>query len=199
MKNIRKNRLVALALCLGLLVGLCACGGTAGVSVESWSKQEEQLLDELGMLNRVGRFTLTSPQGTKSLLLHYYELAEDGTWVQVNYGGTIFDDTPEIQTLTIREHDDGRLELHWFGCVLYFDPTQESDIETGSMRLFATTSQPAALGDEIPLYMHLISADNTLPAGSIDDFYNSGKLAGYAAGRAVTVSFQELDDMEETT
>lgn len=192
------KKLLCLALALVLaLTAACAPQTGSAPGLRPWepSREEEDLLELLGLSDRVGLVEFTAPEGAVGLEVNAYAL-KDGAWRPLG-GGAVTRDQDDgpwegLAVLESREDYGINLRLRSQGVASYTVEGVPPETEPqGWSRQFLSQSREPALGEEVPVALFLYSGGGSLATHDLADFADPQAFAGegLALVQAVTLTF----------
>ena len=195
----KKARLLCLALAVVLTL-LAGCGNQtpqAGSTLGPYklSQDQEELLELLGLSDRVGVIKFTGPEEAAALSIDTYVL-RDGAW-ETTGGGQISREEagePWEGLAAIQSREDYRigLRLKTDGVASYTSGEAAPETEPLAWSLqFLDQEQDITLGEPIPVAMFLYAGTSSLHTHALTDFADPAAFdgEGLALVQAVTLTF----------
>lgn len=195
----KKARLLCLALAvvLALLTGCRGQTPQAGSALEPYelSQDQEELLELLGLSDRVGVIKFTGPEEATALSIDTYEL-QDGQWQATGGGQISWEEAGEpregLAAIQSREDYSIGLRVRTEGIASYTTDAAapESDPQGWTLQ-FLDEETPIVLGEPIPVALFLYSGDGSLRTHALTDFADPAAFdgEGLALVQAVTLTF----------
>lgn len=195
----KKARLLCLALA-AVLALLTGCGGQtpqAGSALGPYelSQDQEELLELLGLSDRVGVIKFTGPEEAAALSIDTYVL-RDGAWETTGGGQISREEAGEpwegLAAIQSREDYSIGLRVRTEGIASYTTDAAapESDPQGWALQ-FLDEETPVVLGEPIPMALFLYSGDGSLRTHALTDFADPAAFDGedLALVQAVTLTF----------
>ena len=195
----KKARLLCLALA-AVLALLTGCGNQtpqAGSSLGPYelSQDQEELLELLGLSDRVGVIKFTGAEEATALSIDTYEL-QDGQWQATGGGQISREEAGEpwegLAAIQSREDYSISLRVRTEGIASYTTDAAapESDPQGWALQ-FLDEETPIVLGEPIPVALFLYSGDGSLRTHALTDFAAPAAFdgEGLALVQAVTLTF----------
>lgn len=195
----KKARLLCLALAVVLIL-LAGCRGQtpqAGSTLGPYelSQEQEELLELLGLSDRVGVIKFTGPEEATALSIDTYEL-QDGQWQATGGGQISREEAGEpwegLAAIQSREDYSISLRVRTEGIASYTTDAAapESDPQGWALQ-FLDEETPIVLGEPIPVALFLYSGDGSLRTHALTDFADPAAFDGedLALVQAVTLTF----------
>lgn len=195
----KKARLLCLALA-AVLALLTGCGNQtpqAGSTLEPYelSQDQEELLELLGLSDRVGVIKFTGPEEAAALSIDTYVL-RDGAWETTGGGQLSREEAGEpwegLAAIQSREDYSIGLRVRTEGTASYTTDAAapESDPQGWTLQ-FLDEETPIVLGEPIPVALFLYSGDGSLRTHALTDFADPAAFdgEGLALVQAVTLTF----------
>lgn len=195
----KKARLLCLALA-AVLALLTGCGNQtpqAGSTLEPYelSQDQEELLELLGLSDRVGVIKFTGPEEAAALSIDTYVL-RDGAWETTGGGQLSREGTGEpwegLAAIQSREDYSISLRVRTEGIASYTADAAapESDPQGWALQ-FLDEETPVVLGEPAPVALFLYSGDGSLRTHALTDFADPAAFDGedLALVQAVTLTF----------
>ena len=186
-----------MAAVLALLTG---CGNQtpqAGSTLEPYelSQDQEELLELLGLSDRVGVIKFTGPEEAAALSIDTYVL-RDGAWETTGGGQLSREEAGEpwegLAAIQSREDYSIGLRVRTEGIASYTTDAAapESDPQGWALQ-FLDEETPVVLGEPIPVALFLYSGDGSLRTHALTDFADPAAFDGedLALVQAVTLTF----------
>ena len=195
----KKARLLCLALAvvLALLTGCGSQTPQAGSSLGPYelSQDQKELLELLGLSDRVGVIKFTGPEEATALSIDTYEL-QDGQWQATGGGQISWEEAGEpwegLAAIQSREDYSIGLRVRTEGIASYTTDAAapESDPQGWALQ-FLDEETPIVLGEPIPVALFLYSGDGSLRTHALTDFADPAAFdgEGLALVQAVTLTF----------
>lgn len=195
----KKARLLCLALAvvLALLTGCGSQTPQAGSALEPYelSQDQEELLELLGLSDRVGVIKFTGPEEAAALSIDTYEL-QDGQWQATGGGQISREEAGEpwegLAAIQSREDYSISLRVRTEGIASYTTDAAapESDPQGWALQ-FLDEEMPVVLGEPAPVALFLYSGDGSLRTHALTDFADPAAFDGedLALVQAVTLTF----------
>lgn len=195
----KKARLLCLALAavLALLTGCRGQTPQAGSALEPYelSQDQEELLELLGLSDRVGVIKFTGPEEATALSIDTYEL-QDGQWQATGGGQISWEEAGEpwegLAAIQSREDYSIGLRVRTEGIASYTTDAAapESDPQGWALQ-FLDEETPVVLGEPAPVALFLYSGDGSLRTHALTDFADPAAFDGedLALVQAVTLTF----------
>ena len=195
----KKARLLCLALAvvLALLTGCRGQTPQAGSALEPYelSQDQEELLELLGLSDRVGVIKFTGPEEATALSIDTYEL-QDGQWQATGGGQISWEEAGEpwegLAAIQSREDYSIGLRVRTEGIASYTTDAAapESDPQGWALQ-FLDEEMPVVLGEPAPVALFLYSGDGSLRTHALTDFADPAAFDGedLALVQAVTLTF----------
>lgn len=195
----KKARLLCLALA-AVLALLTGCGGQtpqAGSALGPYelSQDQEELLELLGLSDRVGVIKFTGPEEAAALSIDTYVL-RDGQWQATGGGQISREEAGEpwegLAAIQSREDYSIGLRVRTEGIASYTTDAAapESDPQGWALQ-FLDEEMPVVLGEPAPVALFLYSGDGSLRTHALTDFAAPAAFdgEGLALVQAVTLTF----------
>lgn len=195
----KKARLLCLALA-AVLALLTGCGNQtpqAGSALEPYelSQDQEELLELLGLSDRVGVIKFTGAEEAAALSIDTYVL-RDGAWETTGGGQISREEAGEpwegLAAIQSREDYSIGLRVRTEGIASYTTDAAapESDPQGWALQ-FLDEETPVVLGEPIPVALFLYSGDGSLRTHALTDFADPAAFdgEGLALVQAVTLTF----------
>lgn len=195
----KKARLLCLALAVVLAL-LTGCGNQApqaGSALEPYelSQDQEELLELLGLSDRVGVIKFTGAEEATALSIDTYVLW-DGAWETTGGGQISREEAGEpwegLAAIQSREDYSIGLRVRTEGIASYTTDAAapESDPQGWALQ-FLDEETPVVLGEPIPVALFLYSGDGSLRTHALTDFADPAAFdgEGLALVQAVTLTF----------
>lgn len=195
----KKARLLCLALA-AVLALLTGCGNQtpqAGSALEPYelSQDQEELLELLGLSDRVGVIKFTGAEEATALSIDTYVL-RDGAWETTGGGQISREEAGEpwegLAAIQNREDYSIGLRVRTEGIASYTTDAAapESDPQGWALQ-FLDEETPVVLGEPIPVALFLYSGDGSLRTHALTDFADPAAFdgEGLALVQAVTLTF----------
>lgn len=195
----KKARLLCLALAVVLIL-LAGCRGQtpqAGSTLGPYelSQEQEELLELLGLSDRVGVIKFTGPEEAAALSIDTYEL-QDGQWQATGGGQISREEAGEpwegLAAIQSREDYSIGLRVRTEGIASYTTDAAapESDPQGWALQ-FLDEEMPVVLGEPAPVALFLYSGDGSLRTHALTDFAAPAAFdgEGLALVQAVTLTF----------
>lgn len=195
----KKARLLCLALAVVLAL-LTGCGNQApqaGSALEPYelSQDQEELLELLGLSDRVGVIKFTGAEEATALSIDTYVL-RDGAWETTGGGQISREEAGEpwegLAAIQSREDYSIGLRVRTEGIASYTTDAAapESDPQGWALQ-FLDEETPVVLGEPIPVALFLYSGDGSLRTHALTDFADPAAFdgEGLALVQAVTLTF----------
>ena len=195
----KKARLLCLALAVVLAL-LTGCGNQApqaGSALEPYelSQDQEELLELLGLSDRVGVIKFTGAEEATALSIDTYVL-RDGAWETTGGGQISREEAGEpwegLAAIQSREDYSIGLRVRTEGSASYTTAAAapESDPQGWALQ-FLDEETPVVLGEPIPVALFLYSGDGSLRTHALTDFADPAAFdgEGLALVQAVTLTF----------
>lgn len=195
----KKARLLCLALAVVLIL-LAGCRGQtpqAGSTLGPYelSQEQEELLELLGLSDRVGVIKFTGPEEAAALSIDTYEL-QDGQWQATGGGQISREEAGEpwegLAAIQSREDYSIGLRVRTEGIASYTTDAAapESDPQGWTLQ-FLDEETPIVLGEPAPVALFLYSGDGSLRTHALTDFADPAAFDGedLALVQAVTLTF----------
>lgn len=195
----KKAGLLCLALAVALTL-LAGCGNQtpqAGSSLGPYelSQDQEELLELLGLSDRVGVIKFTGPEEATALSIDTYAL-QDGQWQATGGGQISREEAGEpwegLAAIQSREDYSISLRVRTEGIASYTTDAAapESDPQGWALQ-FLDEETPIVLGEPIPVALFLYSGDGSLRTHALTDFADPAAFdgEGLALVQAVTLTF----------
>lgn len=195
----KKARLLCLALAVVLAL-LTGCGNQtpqAGSALGPYelSQDQEELLELLGLSDRVGVIKFTGPEEAAALSIDTYEL-RDGQWQATGGGQLSREEAGEpwegLAAIQSREDYSIGLRVRTEGIASYTTDAAapESDPQGWALQ-FLDEEMPVVLGEPAPVALFLYSGDGSLRTHALTDFADPAAFDGedLALVQAVTLTF----------
>lgn len=195
----KKARLLCLALAVVLAL-LTGCGNQtpqAGSALGPYelSQDQEELLELLGLSDRVGVIKFTGPEEATALSIDTYVL-RDGAWETTGGGQLSREEAGEpwegLAAIQSREDYSIGLRVRTEGIASYTTDAAapESDPQGWALQ-FLDEETPVVLGEPIPVALFLYSGDGSLRTHALTDFADPAAFdgEGLALVQAVTLTF----------
>lgn len=195
----KKARLLCLALA-AVLALLTGCGNQtpqAGSTLEPYelSQDQEELLELLGLSDRVGVIKFTGAEEATALSIDTYVL-RDGAWETTGGGQLSREEAGEpwegLAAIQSREDYSIGLRVRTEGIASYTTDAAapESDPQGWTLQ-FLDEETPIVLGEPIPVALFLYSGDGSLRTHALTDFADPAAFdgEGLALVQAVTLTF----------
>lgn len=195
----KKARLLCLALAVVLAL-LTGCGNQtpqAGSTLEPYelSQDQEELLELLGLSDRVGVIKFTGAEEATALSIDTYVL-RDGAWETTGGGQLSREEAGEpwegLAAIQSREDYSIGLRVRTEGIASYTTDAAapESDPQGWTLQ-FLDEETPIVLGEPIPVALFLYSGDGSLRTHALTDFADPAAFdgEGLALVQAVTLTF----------
>ena len=195
----KKARLLCLALA-AVLALLTGCGGQtpqAGSALGPYelSQDQEELLELLGLSDRVGVIKFTGPEEAAALSIDTYVL-RDGQWQATGGGQISREEAGEpwegLAAIQSREDYSISLRVRTEGIASYTTDAAapESDPQGWALQ-FLDEETPIVLGEPAPVALFLYSGDGSLRTHALTDFAAPAAFdgEGLALVQAVTLTF----------
>lgn len=195
----KKARLLCLALAvvLALLTGCRGQTPQAGSTLEPYelSQDQEELLELLGLSDRVGVIKFTGPEEAAALSIDTYVL-RDGAWETTGGGQLSREEAGEpwegLAAIQSREDYSIGLRVRTEGIASYTTDAAapESDPQGWALQ-FLDEEMPVVLGEPAPVALFLYSGDGSLRTHALTDFADPAAFdgEGLALVQAVTLTF----------
>lgn len=195
----KKARLLCLALAvvLALLTGCRGQTPQAGSALEPYelSQDQEELLELLGLSDRVGVIKFTGAEEATALSIDTYVL-RDGAWETTGGGQISREEAGEpwegLAAIQSREDYSISLRVRTEGIASYTTDAAapESDPQGWALQ-FLDEETPIVLGEPIPVALFLYSGDGSLRTHALTDFADPAAFDGedLALVQAVTLTF----------
>ena len=188
---------LALAVVLALLPGCGNQAPQAGSTLEPYelSQDQEELLELLGLSDRVGVIKFTGPEEAAALSIDTYAL-QDGQWQATGGGQISREEAGEpwegLAAIQSREDYSIGLRVRTEGIASYTTDAAapESDPQGWALQ-FLDEETPVVLGEPIPMALFLYSGDGSLRTHALTDFADPAAFdgEGLALVQAVTLTF----------
>ncbi len=195
----KKARLLCLALAVVLIL-LTGCRGQtpqAGSALGPYelSQDQEELLELLGLSDRVGVIKFTGPEEAAALSIDTYVL-RDGAWETTGGGQLSREEAGEpwegLAAIQSREDYSIGLRVRTEGIASYTTDAAapESDPQGWALQ-FLDEEMPVVLGEPAPVALFLYSGDGSLRTHALTDFADPAAFDGedLALVQAVTLTF----------
>lgn len=195
----KKARLLCLALA-AVLALLTGCGNQtpqAGSALEPYelSQDQEELLELLGLSDRVGVIKFTGAEEATALSIDTYEL-QDGQWQATGGGQISREEAGEpwegLAAIQSREDYSISLRVRTEGIASYTTDAAapESDPQGWALQ-FLDEETPIVLGEPAPVALFLYSGEGSLRTHALTDFADPAAFDGedLALVQAVTLTF----------
>lgn len=195
----KKARLLCLALA-AVLALLTGCGNQtpqAGSTLEPYelSQDQEELLELLGLSDRVGVIKFTGPEEAAALSIDTYVL-RDGAWETTGGGQLSREEAGEpwegLAAIQSREDYSIGLRVRTEGIASYTtDAAAPESGPQGWALQFLDEETPVVLGEPAPVALFLYSGDGSLRTHALTDFADPAAFDGedLALVQAVTLTF----------
>lgn len=195
----KKARLLCLALA-AVLALLTGCGNQtpqvgSALGPYELSQDQEELLELLGLSDRVGVIKFTGPEEAAALSIDTYVL-RDGQWQATGGGQISREEAGEpwegLAAIQSREDYSISLRVRTEGIASYITDAAapESDPQGWALQ-FLDEETPIVLGEPIPVALFLYSGDGSLRTHALTDFADPAAFdgEGLALVQAVTLTF----------
>lgn len=195
----KKARLLCLALAVVLIL-LAGCRGQtpqAGSTLGPYelSQEQEELLELLGLSDRVGVIKFTGAEEATALSIDTYVL-RDGAWETTGGGQISREEAGEpwegLAAIQSREDYSIGLRVRTEGIASYTTDAAapESDPQGWALQ-FLDEEMPVVLGEPAPVALFLYSGDGSLRTHALTDFADPAAFdgEGLALVQAVTLTF----------
>ena len=195
----KKARLLCLALAV-ILALLPGCGNQtpqAGSALEPYelSQDQEELLELLGLSDRVGVIKFTGAEEATALSIDTYVL-RDGAWETTGGGQISREEAGEpwegLAAIQSREDYSIGLRVRTEGIASYTTDAAAPDSDPQGWTLqFLEEETPITLGEPVPVALFLYSGDGSLRTHPLTDFADPAAFDGedLALVQAVTLTF----------
>ena len=199
----KKIYAILTALCILLTISACSAGssdGETGIRPYQLSEDQKEILEILGISRDIQIISFTAPEDAQSLEVSAYRLTGGGEWDDIG-GGKISKGGRDVPadalsgTLSIRFMEDFTIDFNISSAGVYSfqsEPVPNSASITASGGVALDSFQEIGVNSETPVVIMAYGNIASIPAYSLEDYYEPSKFDGMDIVLAVTMEFSDV-------